>query len=149
MLRWGCTRKLLGIRVKLSSKRECGSKRFKGVPRHASVGVHLQITWNWSLQGVRGEFGWVRFLVVCFLYKTNPNPRKIICSGKKWPNCHFQPKFCWVGLALGWGVRRFRNNISMFPNPTELGVSQTPHWNTNTTMVDIGRPTTQWLILGY
>ena len=39
--------------------------------------------------GVRGEFGWVRFLVVCFLYKINPNPRKNICCGKKWPKRHF------------------------------------------------------------
>ena len=36
-----------------------------------------------SDQGVRGEFGWVGFLVVCFLYKTNPKPRKIICCGNK------------------------------------------------------------------
>ena len=27
--------------------------------------------------------GWVRFLVVCFLYNANPNPRKLICCGKK------------------------------------------------------------------
>ena len=33
-------------------------------------------------------FGWVGFLAVCFLYKINPNPRKIICCGKKWPECH-------------------------------------------------------------
>ena len=39
-------------------------------------------------QRVCGEFGWVRFLVVCFLCKTNPNPRKCIYRGKKWPNCH-------------------------------------------------------------
>ena len=35
-----------------------------------------------------GNFGWVRFLVVCFLYKINPNPRKCIYCGKKWPKCH-------------------------------------------------------------
>ena len=35
--------------------------------------------------GVGGEFGSVRFLAVCFLYKTNPSPRKIVCCGKKWP----------------------------------------------------------------
>ena len=28
--------------------------------------------------------------------------------------------FSWVGLALGGGVRRFHNNIYMFPNPTEI-----------------------------
>ena len=26
--------------------------------------------------------------------------------------------FSWVGMALGWGVRRLHNNIHMFPNPT-------------------------------
>ena len=36
-----------------------------------------------------GDIGWVGFLVVCFLYKTNANPRKIIRCGKKWPKCHF------------------------------------------------------------
>ena len=35
-----------------------------------------------AYQGVRGDFGWVRFPVVCFLYKANPNPRrKNICCG--------------------------------------------------------------------
>ena len=49
------------------------------------------------------EFGRVRFVVVCFLYKTNPNPRKIICCGKKWPKCHLLTQFFlgWVGLGLG------------------------------------------------
>ena len=28
--------------------------------------------------------------------------------------------FSCVGLALGWGIRRFHNNISMFSNPTSL-----------------------------
>ena len=40
-------------------------------------------------QGVSGEFDWVRFLVVIFLYKTNANPQKKIAVGKKRPNCHF------------------------------------------------------------
>ena len=31
------------------------------------------------------------------------------------------------GLAMGWGVRRFRNNIYMFSNPTEFGTSPTPY----------------------
>ena len=63
---------------------------------------------------VYGEFGWFRFLVVCFLYKTNPDPRKIICCVKKSPNCHVQPNLSWVGLALGWEVRWFHNNIYYF-----------------------------------
>ena len=48
--------------------------------------------------GVCGEFGWVRFLVVCFLYKTNPNPRKIIAVGKSGPFANFNLFF----LGLGW-----------------------------------------------
>ena len=70
--------------------------------------------------------GWVRFIVVYLLYKTNPNPRKIIWCGKKWPKCHFSPNFSRVGLAFGSGVRRFRNNFSSFCNPTEFGKSQPP-----------------------
>ena len=55
------------------------------------------------LRCLRTIFGWVRFLVVRFLYKTNPNPRKIICCGKKvtqksGPNASFN-LFC---LGLGW-----------------------------------------------
>ena len=55
-------------------------------------------------KGVCGEFiGCVGFLVVFFLYKTNPNLRKIICCGKKWPKFHCQTFFFlgWVGLGLG------------------------------------------------
>ena len=45
--------------------------------------------WVTYYYGVCGEFGWFGFLVACFLYKTNPNPRKNICCGKKWPKRHF------------------------------------------------------------
>ena len=38
--------------------------------------------------------------------------------------------FAWVGLAVGWGVRRFRNNTDMFSNPTEFGKWQTPYVST-------------------
>ena len=34
-------------------------------------------------KNVCGELGWVGFLVVCFLYKTNLSPRKISCCGEK------------------------------------------------------------------
>ena len=48
-----------------------------------------------------GQLGWVGILVVCFLYKINPNPRKIICCGKK--VAAQMPPFnlllSWVGLA--------------------------------------------------
>ena len=47
--------------------------------------------------GVCGEFGWARFRVVCFLYKTNPNPRKIFAVGKSSPNTTLNVFF------LGWG----------------------------------------------
>ena len=52
------------------------------------------------------NFGWVRFLAVYFLYKTDPNARKKtkIAVGKKWgPKCHFLTDFFlgWVGLGLG------------------------------------------------
>ena len=50
--------------------------------------------------------------------KTNPNKRKIICCGEKAQNATFNLNFPWVGLALGWGVRRFHNNIQMFSIPT-------------------------------
>ena len=66
------------------------------------------------------------FLWSVFLYKTNPNPRKNICCEKKWPKCHFWPHFSWVGLALGWTVRRFHNIICMFFNPTQFSKARTP-----------------------
>ena len=52
------------------------------------------------------NFGWGGFLVVCFLYKINPNPRRIVCCGNKWLKCHFEHIFClgWV-VALGRGVQ--------------------------------------------
>ena len=34
--------------------------------------------------GCLRRFCWVGFLVVCFLCKINPHPRKNICCGKKW-----------------------------------------------------------------
>ena len=30
---------------------------------------------------------------------------------KSGPNATFNPFFPWVGLALGWGVRRFHYNV--------------------------------------
>ena len=54
------------------------------------------------------------------IYKTNPNPRKIFTVGKRGLNATFNLVFLGVGLALGWGVRRFHSNIQMFSNPTEF-----------------------------
>ena len=77
-----------------------------------------------------GEFGGVGFLEVCFLYKTNPDPRTLICRGKKWPK---MPLLTCFFLGLGWPwVGEFVGFIIiftsfMFSNPTELGNSQTPY----------------------
>ena len=72
--------------------------------------------------GVRGEFGWVGFLVVCFQYKTNPNPqRKKIAVGKNGPNATFDLFFLgWVGLGLV-SSSVFHNDIYVFSHPTEIG----------------------------
>ena len=48
--------------------------------------------------GVRGEFGWVGFLVVCLLHKTNVNHEKIFAMGKSGPHATFNLFF----LGLGW-----------------------------------------------
>ena len=64
--------------------------------------------------------------VVCFLYKTDRKPRKIVCCGKKrGPTATFLTfHFSWVGLACGLGsFRRFHNSIYMFSNPTAFGKS--------------------------
>ena len=34
-------------------------------------------------------------------------------------------------MALGWGVRRFDNNVYMLSNPTQFGESQTPYSSRN------------------
>ena len=46
-----------------------------------------------------GEFGWVRFLVVCFQYKTNPNPQKKYFL---WEKVAEMPLFNLFFLGLGW-----------------------------------------------
>ena len=62
--------------------------------------------------GVGGQFGWVRFFVVCFLYKTNPNPRKTICRGEKVAR---MPLLNLIFLGLGWPwVGEFEGFIIMF-----------------------------------
>ena len=70
------------------------------------------------------NFGWVRFLAVYFLYKTDPNARKKtkIAVGKKvGPK---MPLFDRFFLGLGWPwVGKFVGfiKICMFFNPTEHG----------------------------
>ena len=53
--------------------------------------------------------------------KPIPTHEKLFAVGKSGPTTTFNP----TRLGLGWpwvgGVRRFRNNIDMFPNPTEFG----------------------------
>ena len=41
------------------------------------------------IESFRFNIGWVRFFVVCFLYKPIPTHEKNVCCEKKWPNCHF------------------------------------------------------------
>ena len=71
----------------------------------------------------RVEFGWVGFLVVCFLYKTNPNPRKkVFTAGKSGPNATLNPILLglgwpWAGALVGF-MTRF--TWCMFSNPTEF-----------------------------
>ena len=60
----------------------------------------------------------MRFLVVYFLYKPIPTHEKLFAVGKSGPNATLNPFFLVVGLALGWGVRRFHYNIYMFSNST-------------------------------
>ena len=40
-----------------------------------------------------------------------PTHEKLFAVGKSGPSATFLPIFSWVWLALGWGVRRFHNNI--------------------------------------
>ena len=46
--------------------------------------------------------------------------------GKSGPTATCNLNLSWVGLALGWGVRRFHNNIYMFSSQRNLvpGISQ-------------------------
>ena len=62
-----------------------------------------------GMLGCSRRIGWVRFVVVCFLYKTNPNPHeKLFACGEKksGPNTTFSTYQVyyfsgWVGLGLG------------------------------------------------
>ena len=57
---------------------------------------------NARCKGVCGECGWGRFIVVCFLYETNPNPRKQVSVGKSAKMPRLTLFFLgWVGLGLG------------------------------------------------
>ena len=52
---------------------------------------------------------------VSYVHKINPNPRKKYLLREKVAQMPLFNLFrSWVGLALGWGVCRFRNNIYMF-----------------------------------
>ena len=79
----------------------------RGVHR-SSYTVASRYVHGYSYKGVGAESGWVRILVVCFLYKTNPNPRKIIFAvGKSGPNATFNLIFHglgwpWVGGFVGF-----------------------------------------------
>ena len=59
--------------------------------------------------GVRGEFGWVRFLVVCFLYKPIPTHEKSFAVRKSGPNATF---FSIIFLGLGCGLGLVSSSVS-------------------------------------
>ena len=71
------------------------------------------------------KLGWVRFLVVCFLYDNNPNPRKLVV-GKSGPIAPFNLIF----LGLDWPrVGEFVGFILIsifFQTQHNLVKSQTP-----------------------
>ena len=69
-----------------------------------SINVRYSVVW------------YVCIIHACFLYKINPNPRKIICSGEKVAQMPLLTNF-FLGLSwprVFWGVRRFHNNIYDF-----------------------------------
>ena len=68
------------------------------------------------------DFDWVRFVVVCFLYKTIPTREKmfLLWARKVAQNAAFLPNFSWVGLALGWGVRGLQTIIDVFSSPHDM-----------------------------
>ena len=84
------------------------------------------------------DFGWVGFLVVCLLYKTNPNPRKkIFAVGKSGPRASLNLIF----LGLGWPwVGEFVGFIIIFisfPTQRNFGKSQTAFFRSSTTKHDL------------
>ena len=71
------------------------------------------------------------FLSVSYI-KSIPTHAKILAVGESGgPNATFNLCFSWVGLAVGWGVRRFHNNVDMFSNPTEIGTKYIANSHTN------------------
>ena len=83
---------------------------------------------GYTQQGVCGEIwlGWVPCSLLPIHNQIPGHKHNHFAVGKSGPNTTFNLILSWVGLALGWGVRRFHNNIYMFSSPTELGQSQTP-----------------------
>ena len=71
-------------------------------------------------------FGWGSLWSVSYINQSQPK-KNYLLWGKSGPNANFNHFFLGLGLALGWGVRRFHNNIYMFSDPTEFGKSQTPY----------------------
>ena len=59
--------------------------------------------------------------------KPFPTHETLFAVGKSGANATFN-HFSWAGLALGWGVRRFHNDIYMFSNKPEFGKSRTPYY---------------------
>ena len=63
---------------------------------------------SYPYYGVRGEFGWVGFLAVCFPYKIIQTHEKMFAVGKSGPNATFDLFF-----AVG-DFRQFQNIIYVF-----------------------------------
>ena len=78
--------------VRVRTDRPCTFDRW-----HLTAGIRERLLWENYHKGICGEFVWVRFPVVCFLYKTNLNPRKNICCGKKWSLFFLGLGWPWVG----------------------------------------------------
>ena len=73
----------------------------------------------WVTRVFADNFGGVGFLVVCFLYKTDPNARKVHLCGKKWPKCLFLTYFFLLGWPWIGEFDGFNNIYSSMCFPTQ------------------------------
>ena len=102
------------MRTKYDQQKECNIQVFVYVVGPEYYGPLYQF--------VCGESGW--FLVVCFLCRINSQSTTFffLLWEKVAQMPLVKPVCSWVGLAvLGWGVRRFRDDIYMLSKPTEFG----------------------------
>ena len=82
--------------------------------------------WSWLLCPPvigflrKNWLGWVSCTLFPIQKQSQPTKKYFLWEKKKWPKCHFLTFFFLVGLALGWGVRRFHNKIYMFSYPERI-----------------------------